>query len=470
MFDDKPPMHIEPPGRPAQLAMIGGTILATIRELKTGGGALVAYERAGDGKGLSESWRVALPADAWGIAVSPDGTLAAVTSAWTGKVSLVDLSKHEVVWTRDVGREPRGIAFVADGDSIFVSHLVEAPITRIDKVRGDATITNVDLPAAAVRAPSADKLTATLGYSVVISPDGSRAFFPRHALGTMGSRDWNGSAAVDVLDVAAQAPIAPPHQINGHIAALEDFDPNSPKSQVFAYQDVASDVVVQGAGSFVVPRAAVYRPSQRSLLIASEDSSSIVELDALMSDPTLGPMHSYSVSSAPTGIALSRDGNVAFVYCRAADTLEMVHLARVEGPQEAAPPPHVTLADPPSDKIYGLGRAAFYSQCSSCHPEGRDDGHVWHEVQFGKDGDSYSFANLISTVTAVRHLIAFSKGGHEPIAIPDALNVDSVGAGYARQTPMLVNRVKALGPYGWRGLDEDLNARILHGFRLHQWG
>jgi mono/diheme cytochrome c family protein len=85
--------------------------------------------------------------------------------------------------------------------------------------------------------------------------------------------------------------------------------------------------------------------------------------------------------------------------------------------------------------------------CSGCHPEGRDDGHVWHEV----DTASVPKPNLASDRIFV--------GGFGTIEI----------GGAPRQTPMLAGRLASPGPYGWLGEDVDLVARITHGAALHRW-
>jgi len=106
-----PPRAIPLPGRPAQVLPVGDRVLVTIRDP---GLLLVLRDRAG---ALAEEGRVALPADAWGLAVTADGARALVTSAWTHKVSLVDLGTLAVRWSADVAREPRGVAVRADGSA-----------------------------------------------------------------------------------------------------------------------------------------------------------------------------------------------------------------------------------------------------------------------------------------------------------------------------------------------------------------
>src|SRR5262249_2750578 len=86
--------------------------------------------------------------------------------------------------------------------------------------------------------------------------------------------------------------------------------------------------------------------------------------------------------------------------------------------------------------------------CAGCHPEGREDGMVWHEAQTQPN-------------TPHRNFLA------EP---ENATDLKGTATGYARQTPMLAGRLSALGPYGWHGQAKDLGARLKEGFALHRWG
>jgi cytochrome c peroxidase len=105
------------------------------------------------------------------------------------------------------------------------------------------------------------------------------------------------------------------------------------------------------------------------------------------------------------------------------------------------------------------GRRLFYNAtnmtmsrglaCAGCHPEGRDDGHVWHEAKINAFYDAdRDTVNLMGSAENVPR--EESKG------VP-------------RRTPMLAGMVFAPGPYGWRGESPNLRERIKAGFRLHQW-
>ncbi len=165
------------PGPPAQVLVRGEEIFVTVRDP----GLLVAF--VPDGDTVKEAYRVALPADAWGLGLSPDQQTLAVSSPWTAKVSLVDLRTHAVSATLDVAREPRGLVFTPDGARLYVSHLVGAGLTRID-LGSAPKVTRVELPADPLHTATGVTTSASLGYAATLSGDGLWLFVPRHALGT----------------------------------------------------------------------------------------------------------------------------------------------------------------------------------------------------------------------------------------------------------------------------------------------
>jgi cytochrome c peroxidase len=212
---------------------------------------------------------------------------------------------------------------------------------------------------------------------------------------------------------------------------------------------------------FAQPRAAVYRATTRSLLVASEGRDALVELDALSIAPAAHELERYELTNcgAPTGIAVSADEVTAYVFCRSTATLATVTLEESPGGHsdrysDEIPIPRVatlSLADDPLAEEAALGRRLFYNAtdnvmsfsfgCAGCHPDGRDDGHVWHEI-----GDML--------------YRAFPE--RQPFS-------DIPIRGEPRQTPMLAGRVADEGPYGWRGKDTTLEHRLIHGFALHHW-
>jgi YVTN family beta-propeller protein len=491
--DDTKVTTVSLPGRPAQVIASRDRVLVTVRDLPEGGGGLVVLQREGS-LGLKEIARVTLPADAWGMALAPDESFVVISSAWPSRVSIVDLATAKVRATVDVGREPRGVAILPDGKRAYVSHLVGSAITRIDALDGATpSVARLEFPSAPLRAGAGAKLPASLGYAVVPSPQGDRLFFPRHALGARGGGAWFGTAAVDVWLSGTDAALVPPRP------------PGPPRStEIELIKEMGGTAeLMTGANVFVQPRAAIYRPMARTLLVASEGTDELVELDALMSDPTLGKLRSYAMArhenkfydvatrgGAPSGIALSRDEEFAYVHCRSTDDLVAVRLVRGEGQYIAVPPTIVHLTGNEAsakDESFTLGRALFYNAtdaitsgglaCAGCHPDGRDDGHVWHETKFS-DGEGKEITNFMASVDSVALLDQHVDvpGGYgcagstsfEPATIDGDAKAPR-GVGYPRQTPMIAGRVAAFGPYGWHAESPDLAARLVAGFGLHRW-
>ncbi len=495
---------IELPGRPAQIVASRDRVFVTIREMPEGGGGVLFFQR--DGKvGLKETSRVSIAADAWGIALSPDESFIAVTSAWAARVSIVDLATAKVRSVVEVAREPRGITILPDGKRAYVSHLVGAAITRIGDVDGPSPVVKqFELPAAFYRGRV--NTGAALGYTVVSSVRGERLFFPRHAFG-VAIGDWFGAAAIDVWLPGTDTPLVP---------SASTMSSNSPpRRNLLRTVNQTADSYNEefdytsglepGANAFIQPRAAVYRSTERTLIVASEGTDKLVEFDALMQDPTLAEVNSYRITQhenkfydvattcgAPSGITLSANEQTAYVYCRSTDDLVAVRLNRRRFGGDTAPPTSVRLVErknTPEDESFQLGRALYYNatdgvtsgllSCAGCHPDGRDDGHVWHEIHFKSVSFQEDFVNFMSGMDSFDAIgdratmsMGYGCGGPVAFEILDTAeddHEDVTGMGFPRQTPMLAGRVAAPGPYGWHGESEDLTKRIVDGFGLHRW-
>jgi mono/diheme cytochrome c family protein len=473
-FGDAVETRVELPGRPAQVFATADRVLVTVRDP----GMLVVLSV---GETPKEIGRVALPADAWGLALSPDAGAAYVTSAWTHKLSKVELGTLRVAWSVDVAREPRGVTVSADGKTVYVSHLMGADVTRVD-VSGEPKVERVRLPPDPLRTFGGDKsVSASLGYALILSPDGRRLFAARHALGAAWA--WQGNGTVDVLSTVTGEPAAAERAGKpfGQLTA-EELHGN-----VFWADHLG--VIGVGDADFSQPRAMIYRQKTRHLLVASEGQVLLAELDAMAAAPAVIVNRFYRLGGlpppeptkiqipphcgAPTGIALSADEDVAWVYCRSTDDVVAVRLtpdgargvrSEISFVANAAyhdrlspwgPFAYARLAVPAAPEPLALGRRLFYDAeepavsgamgCAGCHPDGRDDGHVWRELK----GPYGTFAH-------------FSAGP----SLGRRQETPLYGA--ARQTPMLVGRVNAVGPYGWHAESATLIDRIKAGFELHR--
>ena len=439
-FDkDQPTRAIPLPGRPAQVLPLDGEILVSVRDP-----GLLLVLRPDPEAGLVETARIALPADAWGIAVSGDEKTAIVSSAWTHQVSSVDLATRTVRFSVDVAREPRGIAVLADGSRAYVSHLIGAALTRIDGIGGDAPkVVRDAFPAAPLRAPRGSRQLgeASLGYALLLSADERRLYAARHAFGAQSSRGWAGEPTVDVLLPRDDAPLAPAARPDaGTALPWRDLDPD--RDRPF--------LALPAIGAFA-PRALAWRPREGTLLLVGEGNGVLFELDPHALDPSSVPLDSYPLPGcgAPSGIAVSADDRTAYVFCRSTNQLAALTFARPGGGLDAGDAVRVTpLGEGPRDAQVAEGRRLFYTatdvtltdvmSCASCHPDGRDDGFTWlHDT--GSMFPTWTFQT-------------------------------SAPRGARRQTPMLAGRVETTGPYGWLAESKTLTDRIVAGFRLHRRG
>jgi len=452
----QPTKLVKLPGRPAQVVTDGSRVWVSVRAPS------LLWTGKFNGGELVESARLELPGDAWGLAVTADTKRAVVTSAWTAQVSLVDLESGTLRWSRAVAREPRGVVVTQAGDTAYVTHLVGSQITRV-KLGAEPNSEVIPLPPAPLRSKG-QPLAASLGYSGVLAPNEQRFFAARHALGALGKNAWFGAATVDVLGLSPLSPLlsAPSAERPELKSELADT--------LLSGGDTA--LVGQSLTPFAQPRAMVYRKTTDTLLVAGEGDDRIAELDALALDPTLAVVAHYAVGTnyhaevhvaaegaAPSGLVLSRDESRLWVYCRGSSDLAQVAL---RAPGDPAPPEVVKarldLGDDPLGPGGTTGRKLFYSAtdhtvsgglaCAGCHPDGRDDGYVWHEATFTtEDGETTNFVGSAQNIPPEAHT-----------------------QGFARRTPMLAGRVMAAGPFGWHSESPTLTDREVKGFGLHRWG
>lgn len=469
------------PGPPAQVLPIDGYVLVTIRNP----GLLIVLQEKPD-HGLEESARIPIAADAWGIAITPDEKTAIVTSAWTHTVTSIDLVEKKVNWTLDTTREPRGVVVHPDGKRAYISHLTSGDLTRIDNVtQASAKMSTVAFPAAPQRAPSGVTVPGSLGYALMIDDAGNRLLAARHALGALGEHSWFGSPTVDVLQMENDKPLLGPRVLGKLVKTTPAFDETKQwATDTFSSRDPDDYRLRQFTGpmlpdlSYAQPRAFVVAHKTQTVWLASEANDVVAELNLRSGAPLEGVKRKVSVGShyedqriiapghlggiaghcgAPTGLALNDAETMLYVFCRS--TYDVATVLLTDREAKTQPLVVARVATDPLDEAGSRGRRLFYGGnddyssaglgCAGCHPEGRDDGHVWHDVVDLKETWRSGPVFLAS-----QYLVAKTNGGRR---------------GYPRQTPMLAGRVKAAGPYGWHAQSKDFNERLAEGFGRHRW-
>lgn len=471
-------------GAPANLVAIRDGALVTVRDP----GKLVRVQKDAEGK-LTIKHELAVAADAWGIAINEQGTRALVTSAWTNTVTLVEISDSGLKKCAEVSvpREPRGVVFASDSLA-YVNHLVGNQLSRLSissacETNAVTEVKSVVVPPSPARSPIGKILPASMGYSLALAPDNKRLFVPRHALGARSHSSWFGTSSVDVLLLPGETPAAPMHEANMPGKSSTHLDQWGTK---YEYDNQP----VEAWSAFTQPRDIRYRRSLKTVLVVSEGGDRLVELDAMAMDPANAIAALYELSdgvrrskqpkeptqglwpdgwrresyaspsdanvqdnhscAAPQGAVLDSKESTALVFCRASTTIVAVPLQKkLDDGEDNLAVLHFATLDKDTSGL-NFGRRLYYSSvmaegmgCAGCHPEGRDDGHVWEEIDFG-DGVGKRFF-----------------GG------PDILGRPKMKRGVPRRTPMLVGRVLPVGRYGWRAESETLEERIRDGSVLH---
>ena len=467
------------PGAPAQALPIDGYVLVTIRDP---GLLLILKEEPGNK--LKETARIPLSADAWGLAITKDEKTVIVTSAWTHTVTAVELGTKKVLWALDVAREPRGIVIHPNGKTAYISHLTSGDLTRIDDVASTAAkASTVAFPAAPARTPQGLSLPASLGYALVMDDAGNRLLAARHALGALGENAWFGAPTVDVLQTQNDKPLLGPRVPDKRLKTTPAYDETRAwalktlPAEDYQRRQFATPVLSQAGLS--QPRAMVVAHKSQTVWLASEGDDKVAELPLLAAAPVEVPVRSVHVGShyrdpkiivsyarendeegiaghcgAPTGLALNVEETFLYVFCRSTYDIATVGLSAGYGMTVAR------VANDPMDESVSRGRRLFYSAldressggmgCAGCHPEGRDDGHVWHDVHAFPDAKSKEAPIFLAS----KNLAPSTFGGK---------------LGYPRQTPMLAGRVNARGPYGWHAQSATLDERLAEGFGRHRW-
>ncbi|MFO0617612.1 MAG: c-type cytochrome [Polyangiaceae bacterium] len=463
---DTPPKK-EQLKRTAQAPKLDPTI---VRQSK--GGLLVAFARD-EAKGLVEIGRVDVAPDAWGVSVDPNGTRGIVSSPWAAEVAVIDVTDPKamkVVAKLPTAREPRAIAVSREGTTAWVSHLAGSALTRIDDLGGTPRASAQPLPAAPERGPAGHALAASLGYGLALSPDGKILFAPRHAIGAEGNASWWGAPTVDVMDTSTGESLQP---VRANGAPVATAHPS-------AMQDPPEWGALEGQApapslELVQPRAVVYWKKNDALLVVSEGSDAVTEVDALAPSPALAIIDVFKLGrayakygdfpasgGAPAGIALSPDESAMYVFCRSTFDLARIDL-------ESKTETWLHLAEDALPPAAARGRALFYVArpgilsgglgCASCHPEGRDDGYTWREGKLDVSGGAGNGERFVALRANIKHeFFSAQRGTTEHIPL------------YPRQTPMIAGRLRANGPYAWHGEDKDMLERLMKGSNLHRGG
>lgn len=364
-----------------------------------------------------------------GLALTPDGKTLLVVSATsrtqveTGTLTAFDTATLAPKWELNVGNEPRGVAVVGKGDRAVVSLLKTGAGGQGSQVveveLGNARLGQTDLGLYNQANASRDSSGLGAAFStfrpramndLIVTPDGSRVFAPvvwarEDAIGRAPSSAGGyysaggpcniGSVATAGI-VTVETASTPTPQVDD-LTSCFTVGTNSENKDypvsTLAPRAAGSGEAIQG------PTVGVVDPTGTWLFVVNRESQNVAimptwrrtggDLDFNRTGTSVRAL--VHVGAGADGIALTRDGTRAFVYSQFDHQIDVL-VAKGRGDSaevvNLGTPIKVAQDTLPAD--LAAGRRLFFDAmdtrmssaltnvaCSTCHLEGREDGHVW---------------------------------------------------------------------------------------------
>jgi YVTN family beta-propeller protein len=328
----------------------------------------------------------------YGVVVSPDGSRLYVAVQGEDRVVAIDSATLGVVDSFTVGDRPSGLAISEDGRTIYVTHLLDGTISILDTgavrrlylpVMTKGTATNYHSPASSIQ-PASPHIQlrrstvalwpdSNLAQSIVLSPDGARAYVP-HTRSNTGNRaltfDTTVFPLVSLMDTSAR------QHLVGQQLALETIDP-------------------PGVG---LPFDAAFTPDGRQIWVLNAASNDISVVDV----STRQRVAHIEVGDNPRGIVLTPDGATAYVNNTLAGTVSVLDTASYWVTAV------ISATDIPLPPVLLNGKRLFHSSddsrmaraqwisCNTCHFETEHDGRTWF-FGFAGPRNTTSLLGMIET-------------------------------------------------------------------------
>lgn len=365
----------------------------------------------------------------YGIALSPDAKLLLVTASASGELLAFDTHNLSLRFRIELEEAwPAAVAFHPDNKRAFVTHFYGGHVDIVD-VRRQRVTGSLALPTKDSGLPGRlqgrfdPPRKPNLALAAVVSAGGTRL----HVAHTMANTGEARGVAVSVGGYGLGAP-------SPLVATVSTFDLESgklvrPKVDFTRGRgNSMAGVADQMAQQMSQPIGLSLDPRHARLFLVGMGCDRVLTLDAASSDPITRPMQAITTGQAPKGIAITADGRRAFVHHAQDYAVGVVDLTATDmstvGAFNVRPTASFEIAKNPLPEDVARGRRLFtYAldarvsggnrfACASCHPDGRQDGLVWHV---------------------------------------------SVGP---RQTPILSDRLAGTGPFNWLGSEDKLEDNI----------
>ncbi|MHC4216056.1 MAG: multiheme c-type cytochrome, partial [Planctomycetota bacterium] len=303
-----------------------------------------------------------------GVVVDPTERWLYVAEQGSSRVSVIDVYERRVIGSISVADRPTGLALTEDGRTLLVSHLLAGTISVVDLDPSSA-----EFPVQATVEDVALWPDSNLVASVVLSPDGLRAFVP-HTRSNTSNRALTFDTTV--FPLVSQLELASRRHLVGEQLALDALDP-------------------PGVG---LPFDLALAPDGNTMYVVNAASNDVTVVD-LMSRTRIAHLE---VGDHPRGIVLSPDGSRAYVSNTLAGTVSVIDTSNHEVVDEIT----VTLLPLPPALL--TGKRLFFSSdderlarsqwiaCASCHFDGEHDGKSW-SFGFAGPRNTTSLKGMVQT-------------------------------------------------------------------------
>ena len=383
------------------------------------------------------------------VAQSPTGQRLYVSNEWSDSVTEIDARTLKVTRTIPVGWGPVGLTTDRSGKTLYVANSIGSDVSVIELATGTEK-----KRLASWRSP----------HNVLLSRDG-RYVFVSNMLGHLGPWDQAPVSELTIIDADKQT-VAQRLQLPGaielrHIAegpAAEGGDliipfmrpknlnpliqvangwiltngmlvlhPSSGANGGYEVSQVLLDDIDQ---YYAGANGVAFTPDGKRILVTASEANIVSVIDssklkqrikAVAADQLPNRLDSAAVfvqrrletGADPTAVAVSRQGDRAYVVNRLDDSLTVIHLtsARVEG--------RIDLGGPKEESTLRRGERLFHSAkfcfqgqfaCVTCHPDNHIDGVSWNleTPELGKD----RVANR--TLRGISETAPYKWNGHNP--------------------------------------------------------
>lgn len=410
------------------------------------GSRSVSVVRRGD---TTEATRIAVGVEPTAMTLTQDGKTLLVVSATaldkteTGLLTAIDVGTLEKKWEIEVGEEPRSVA-VVKGEQALVGLYKTGQLVQVDV--GTGTIVPNDTQAI-YSAANATRLApgSTLGAGtssfrpramtdLVATPEGDRVFVP-----VTWAREDNISRRPTTAGgyYAAGGPCNIGAVATAGIVTVDTTNPNQPSPQVDDLTACSAGGTTSDAKDFPVttlasaaadaaplqgPTVAALDPSGAWLVVVNRETRNMAWMPAWSRSGTAIDVNSTgsSIRSVQNfdahgvdGIALAKTGGTAYVYSQFdhqlivfggdghdnASKITKKAVIQVEDRSEFGKNPTLVAGR----KLFFDANNSMVSSkqtnvaCSTCHLEGREDGHVWQFPDGARQTPALAGRKLLST-------------------------------------------------------------------------